>query len=294
MPGNFRPPSPPGPIPRRGSAAGGPKSIPNTSILRVLTNTQNASAAVFGIFFATHLAAPVAAAVGGLAAADNVMVCTRSSEVRRVFQADLQILGRELYLPLETGIVYAPLFIHILSGAARRAYLTYKTRGRARVSNQAKAGWALIPLVLPHLWLHRIIPSTDAAPISSMSPSEFGYEFAGYGAATRPWMTVGYLALSAFGAYHALIGTMQVVSWLKRVVGVKPKLKAVTFDEPEEIVERRQNRIIKPIYTVVGGIVAVVALGLFRMAKDTDALTANTVFRYQAIYESAPWAALLH
>lgn len=67
MSGNFRPPS------RRGSADAGP-SLPNTSILRVLTNTQNASAAVFGVFFTAHIAAPIAAAFGGLEAADNVMV----------------------------------------------------------------------------------------------------------------------------------------------------------------------------------------------------------------------------
>lgn len=74
MNGNFRPPS------RRGSAdaGGSASSLPNTSILRVLTNTQNASAAVFGVFFTAHLAAPVAAAFGGLAAADNVMVCLYS------------------------------------------------------------------------------------------------------------------------------------------------------------------------------------------------------------------------
>lgn len=208
-------------------------------------------------------------------------------------QADAQILGRELYLPLETGIVYAPLFIHILSGAARRALITYKTKGKARVSNQSKAGWALIPLVLPHMWLHRLLPSEEAAPINAMSPSEFGYEFVGYAAATRPWMTLGYLALSAFGVYHAMIGTMQVVSWVKRLAGVKPKLKTVTFNEPEEIKERRLSRTLKPIYSVVGGIVAIVALGIFRMAKDTDALTANTLLRYRAIYRSAPWAALL-
>lgn len=68
MGGNFRPPPS-----RRGSADAGP-SLPNTSILRVLTNTQNASAAVFGVFFTAHLAAPIAAAFGGLEAADNVMV----------------------------------------------------------------------------------------------------------------------------------------------------------------------------------------------------------------------------
>lgn len=189
--------------------------------------------------------------------------------------------------------MYAPLAIHVLSGAARRAVLTYKTRGRARLSNQAIAGWVLLPLVLPHLWLHRVLPSEASAPISALSPSEFGYEFAGHAAATRPWMTAGYLALSAFGVYHALVGGMQVVGWAKRLAGVKPKAKAVTFNEPEEITERRKSRTLRPIYSVVAGSVGIVALGLFRMARDADALTANTLLRYKAVYQSAPWAAIL-
>lgn len=60
------------------SSAPRPDGRPGTSttgtILRVLTNTQNASALVFGTFLTIHLAAPLAAAVGGLGAADGVMV----------------------------------------------------------------------------------------------------------------------------------------------------------------------------------------------------------------------------
>lgn len=43
-------------------------------MLRVLTHTQNASAAVSAIFAGVHLAAPIAAALGGTEAADSVMV----------------------------------------------------------------------------------------------------------------------------------------------------------------------------------------------------------------------------
>lgn len=50
-------------------------SRPNATILRTLTFTQNASAAVFSIFVPMHLASPVVAAVGGLGAADRVLVC---------------------------------------------------------------------------------------------------------------------------------------------------------------------------------------------------------------------------
>lgn len=54
-------------------------SRPNATILRTLTFTQNVSAAVFSVFVPMHLASPVAAAFGGIGAADNVLVCPYSS-----------------------------------------------------------------------------------------------------------------------------------------------------------------------------------------------------------------------
>lgn len=62
-----------------------PKPSPPASgtLLRVLTHTQNASAAVFGLFLTVHLAAPIAAAVGGLAGADGAMVSSRAVSARR-------------------------------------------------------------------------------------------------------------------------------------------------------------------------------------------------------------------
>ena len=44
------------------------------SVLRVLTITQTSSALVFSVFVSVHLVAPIAAAVGGINAADRTMV----------------------------------------------------------------------------------------------------------------------------------------------------------------------------------------------------------------------------
>jgi hypothetical protein len=64
-------------VPEPGNDAGPsrPHRRPNATILRTLTFTQNISAAVFSIFVPMHLASPVAAAFGGLGAADRVLVC---------------------------------------------------------------------------------------------------------------------------------------------------------------------------------------------------------------------------
>lgn len=51
-----------------------PRTPPSGTLLRVLTHTQNASAAAFGMFMGIHLAAPIAASFGGTSAADGVMV----------------------------------------------------------------------------------------------------------------------------------------------------------------------------------------------------------------------------
>jgi hypothetical protein len=65
-------------VPEAGNDAGPsrPSRGPNATILRTLTFTQNISAAVFSVFVPMHLASPVAAAFGGIRAADRVLVGT--------------------------------------------------------------------------------------------------------------------------------------------------------------------------------------------------------------------------
>ena len=63
------------PIPGDGAGPSRPSRRPNATILRTLTFTQNVSAAVFSVFIPMHLASPIAAAFGGIGAADQVLVC---------------------------------------------------------------------------------------------------------------------------------------------------------------------------------------------------------------------------
>lgn len=62
------------PVPGMDSGPSRPNRRPNATILRTLTFTQNVSAAVFSVFVPMHLASPIAAAFGGSAAADKVLV----------------------------------------------------------------------------------------------------------------------------------------------------------------------------------------------------------------------------
>lgn len=63
------------PIAGEGAGPSRPRRGPNATILRTLTFTQNVSAAVFSVFVPMHLASPIAAAFGGIGAADQVLVC---------------------------------------------------------------------------------------------------------------------------------------------------------------------------------------------------------------------------
>ena len=62
------------PMPGNDAGPSRPNRRPNATILRTLTFTQNVSAAVFSIFVPMHLTSPIAAAFGGSAAADRVLV----------------------------------------------------------------------------------------------------------------------------------------------------------------------------------------------------------------------------
>ena len=63
------------PVPGEEAGPSRPSRRPNATILRALTFTQNISAAVFSVFVPMHLASPIAAAFGGVGAADRVLVC---------------------------------------------------------------------------------------------------------------------------------------------------------------------------------------------------------------------------
>ncbi|OCF40052.1 hypothetical protein I317_06127 [Kwoniella heveanensis CBS 569] len=87
---------------------------------------------------------------------------------------------------------------------------------RLRLPRQAHQilAYPLTLLLTSHVLTHRLIPQSSQPPISSLSPSELGWDFVGYNLQSAvSWLA--YLGLVGAGVWHAAVGSMKVVSWLK-------------------------------------------------------------------------------
>ncbi|GAA5862123.1 hypothetical protein JCM8547_007746 [Rhodosporidiobolus lusitaniae] len=106
-----------------------------------------------------------------------------------------------------------------------------------------KTGYALLPFVLHHAYLHRLLPSSPFPPISALSPSFFNYSFTALSLNhSNPFLRfasiVGYAGVTLLGTYHALVGWRilldptaprslasrrkragEKVSWVRRLTG---------------------------------------------------------------------------
>lgn len=72
-------------------------------------------------------------------------------------------------------------------------------------------GYALLPFVLHHVWLHRLLPASPEPPISSLSPSFFNYTFSSLALnhsnlVVRLGSAASYAALTSLATYHGLVG----------------------------------------------------------------------------------------
>ncbi|GEM11577.1 hypothetical protein Rt10032_c16g5594 [Rhodotorula toruloides] len=72
-------------------------------------------------------------------------------------------------------------------------------------------GYALIPFVAHHAWLHRLLPSSPLPPIFALSPSFFNYSFTAFSLRhdsplLRYGSAVCYAAVVGLGTYHGLVG----------------------------------------------------------------------------------------
>lgn len=179
----------------------------------------------------------------------------------------------------------------------RRAILLYRTRRLPKLSTHSLMGMALVPLVIPHLMMHRLIPAEAAPPISALSPSEFGFEFVAHAVATRPWMAAGYIALTAVGLYHASVGSMKVANWLKRLFGnnceghagearaeAKAKGEVATTKIP------RKRRI--GLRGILATVVSVVGIGLYRLSTEAGGTSLALNNRFEAVFAAAPWTVI--
>ncbi len=169
-------------------------------------------------------------------------------------------------------------------------------------------GYVLLPLLVPHLMLHRLIPATDGPPINALSPSEMGYEFVGYACATRKWMTAGYVVLTGVALWHGIVGGLKVLQWarglMRRAEDVKELGEKLLEDtaadsskaHPVEKKRRRRAHVsqaekLRAIRTLVTTITTAVCVGLVRLTADAQGLSSFVASRYDAVFAAAPWAA---
>ena len=264
-----------------------PSVLPSRGqVLRVLTATQNSSALVFSVFLGVHLASPLSAALGGSTWADKTMVRRRMT---RESDGTTQMTAREYYLPLEPLLVFAPLGVHLFSSTAKRMIITSQTKRPPPLTPHVITGWLLPIFLFPHITSHRLFPSASTRPISSLSPSELNFEFVGWGVNRWPWLsTLSYGGLVLTACWHAGVGMMKVVSWLR---GPKPPSEAV---EPATVPRRRISGKRKiGLRGLLGALLAVIAIGLGRVASESKHVSRGMERRYEAVYASLPWASLL-
>jgi hypothetical protein len=206
------------------------------------------------------------------------------------FQADLlsQLLAREYYLPLEPLLVYLPLTLHILSSSAKRLLITLRTRRFPPLTISIITGYLLIPFVLPHILVHRLIPQTAAGPISSLSPSELGFDFVAHAIRSRPIQSTGaYIGLVGLIVPHAWVGVERIVPWLRRTLGWKSKGLAGTEAGVEAKMRGRNGRGV--MYALTAAMAGVVAVALSRLWVDGQWISPIMAARYEAVFRATAW-----
>ncbi|KAG8746679.1 hypothetical protein FRC10_003983 [Ceratobasidium sp. 414] len=191
------------------------------SAMSGLTYAQHLPTPFITTFMLIHLTAPAMASAGGMNAATQVM-----------------LLGREYYhgVPQEDLLVFAPITLHVAAALAKRLVKIANTIRRTRVGDvkekSAKdvriissanalqlTGYPLLFLLSPHIATHRILPSTPAPPISSISPSELDFSFVNFGLKNWPVRSwVMYSILVGAGIMHVTYGAPMVWRTILRLL----------------------------------------------------------------------------
>lgn len=141
------------------------------------------------------------------------------------------------------------------------------------------SAYALIPLLLSHLTLHRLRPLCSAYPINSLSPSELDYSFVHFGAALYPRIyTASMVGLVTVAAYHVaggagIIGRRWGLKYRARREAALGAGMGVSTGGPEGAGKARQTRKRKrkqgPLVPALLGS-ALVLLGFWGIVRDEE------------------------
>ncbi|BGP46128.1 hypothetical protein JCM10450v2_001968 [Rhodotorula kratochvilovae] len=80
-----------------------------------------------------------------------------------------------------------------------------------------QTGYLLLPFVLHHAWMHRLLPASPLPPILALSPSFFNYSFTSLALnhdslVLRAGSALSYAALTGLATYHGLVGARVLLS----------------------------------------------------------------------------------
>lgn len=139
-------------------------------------------------------------------------------------------------------------------------------------------GYVLIPMVLKHGFLHRILPSFSSAPFLSLSPTLFSYSFVSYSLSApshRTKSAIAYTAILVVAGYHAISGLRRIIDPMAPR-GLRPK----RAQEGEGVVGKVRRRGWQGVY--LGGVVAV-GIGMARLAAEGNGVPLWIGRKYEAV-----------
>lgn len=203
------------------------------------------------------------------------------------------MIARDAYLPLEPFLVYLPLGVHLASSLTKRALIVSRSKRPPPLTTHIAAGYLLPFFLVPHLFIHRLIPASPEPPISSLSPSELSFDFVSYSLRQYPlWSTLGYVGIVAVGVWHAGVGLMKITGWLrpKRLDMGLGTVQGAEGEQPRRIVPRSRKFGARGLLLAIVGAVSV---GLVRLWSEGQGFSGIMLRRYRAVYASLPGPSLL-
>ncbi|WWC88071.1 uncharacterized protein L201_002975 [Kwoniella dendrophila CBS 6074] len=289
-------------------------------VMRILTLTQNTSAMVFSVFLVPHLASPLVASVAGLEGAEKTMLIARDLYL----PLEPYLIYTPLIIHFASTFLKRLLFIIPSQPTNIENWQWQSIKARLPKQIHQIIAYPLSILLISHILTHRLIPSRSESPIMELSPSELGWEFVGYNL-MRDWSSwLAYLSISGMGIWHSTVGGMKIVTWLKNrrsrsrsidstskpnkefneslsdngQTGNKQTDKNEIEDDIERviIVNPPNNRTIVTPKRIMGlraymiAWLGIIAIGLYRVKKDTGFVSSVMKVRYGAVFDAAPWA----
>lgn len=198
-------------------------------VLWSCSKLQAASAALLSVFAVIHLSSPL---VGLLHFGGDVN--DRVDAVSR-----WMLLGRVAYQSsVGEAVLWGSIAAHLVSGVVGRLVKTFtrpakhdtaaaeappETRTGSTLNTAHIAGYALTPVVLHHIYVNRLLPSSSHAAIAQLSPSELDYSFVSF-SLSHPNTAVRVLTAATYVALVGAFATHVVYAFpaMQRALRAKP------------------------------------------------------------------------